>query len=133
MLMPEMFRAAQQQPRAPDIVQKFLRGEDVERHADAGDAELVQAVEVDTLFWAAEALAAWAALAAFGVRMNAAALMAGFGTGMVYTRRTGPLGGAGILLLMLPPALWSSGAPLAVLPTLRTMSENKIAQDASTA
>ena len=107
------------------------------------------------LFWAAEALAAWAALAAFGVRMNAAALMVGFGTGMVYTRRTGPLGGAGILVLMLPPALWSSGAPLAaaiagvfayrvlslwlpipialaVLPTLRTMSENKIAQDAST-
>lgn len=65
------------------------------------------------LFWAAEAFAAWSALAAFGVRMNAAALMVGFGTGMVFTRRTGPLGGAGILALVLPPCLWYSGAPFA--------------------
>jgi uncharacterized membrane protein YbhN (UPF0104 family) len=65
------------------------------------------------LFWAAEAFAAWAALAALGVRMNVAALVVGFGTGMVFTRRMGPLGGAGVLVLVLPPALWYSGAPLA--------------------
>lgn len=101
------------------------------------------------LFWAAECFAVWAALAAFGVRMNAAALIIGFGTGMVFTRRVGPLGGAGVLALVLPPALWSSGAPLAVavagvfayrvlslwlpmpialavLPTLRAMSEHQL-------
>lgn len=34
--------------------------------------------------------------------------------GMVFTRRTGPLAGAGILALALPWFLWQSGAPLAV-------------------
>ena len=100
------------------------------------------------LFWAAEAFAAWAALAAFGVEMSAAALIVGFGTGMVFTRRIGPLGGAGVLVLVLPPALWYSGAPLAaavagvfayqvlflwlpmpvalaLLPTLRAMGEQR--------
>lgn len=66
------------------------------------------------LFWAADAFAAWAAMAAFGFRMNAAALFVGFAIGMVFTRRTGPLGGAGVLELCLPLALWYSGAPLAV-------------------
>jgi hypothetical protein len=65
------------------------------------------------LFWAAEAFAAWAALAALGLRVSAAALIVGFGTGMVFTRRTGPLGGAGVLILVLPPAPWYSGVPLA--------------------
>jgi len=100
------------------------------------------------LFWAAEAFAAWAALAALGVRVSAAALIVGFGTGMVFTRRTGPLGGAGVLILVLPPALWYSGVPLAaavagvfiyqvlflwlpmpvaltLLPTLRAMGEQR--------
>ena len=100
------------------------------------------------LFWAAEAFAAWAALAALGVRMNVAALIVGFGTGMVFTRRMGPLGGAGVLILVLPPALWYSGASLAaavagvfiyqvlflwlpmpaalaLLPTLRAMGEQR--------
>jgi hypothetical protein len=100
------------------------------------------------LFWAAEAFAAWAALAALGVKMSAAALIVGFGTGMVFTRRTGPLGGAGILVLVLPLTLWYSGAPLAaaiagvfiyqvlflwlpmpvaltLVPTLRAMGEQR--------
>jgi hypothetical protein len=78
--------------------------------------------------------------------MNVAALIVGFGTGMVFTRRMGPLGGAGVLILVLPPALWYSGASLAaavagvfiyqvlflwlpmpaaltLLPTLRAMAE----------
>jgi hypothetical protein len=66
------------------------------------------------LFWAADAFAVWAGLAAFGFRMNAAQLIVGFGTGMVFTRRTGPLAGAGILALCLPLTIWYSGAPLAV-------------------
>jgi hypothetical protein len=66
------------------------------------------------LFWAADAFAAWAGLAAFGFEMNAAMLFVGFATGMVFTRRTGPLAGAGILALVLPVTIWVSGAPFAV-------------------
>ncbi|MBV9094165.1 MAG: hypothetical protein JO132_09850 [Streptosporangiaceae bacterium] len=66
------------------------------------------------LFWAADAFATWAGLAMFGFRMNAAALFVGFATGMVFTRRTGPLAGAGVLALVLPLTIWVSGAPLAV-------------------
>ncbi|MBO0775556.1 MAG: hypothetical protein J2P34_04530, partial [Actinobacteria bacterium] len=66
------------------------------------------------LFWAADAFAGWAGLAAFGFQMNAAALFVGFATGMVFTRRTGPLAGAGVLALVLPLTLWYSGAPFAV-------------------
>jgi uncharacterized membrane protein YbhN (UPF0104 family) len=103
------------------------------------------------LFWAADAFALWAGLAAFGTRMNAATLLVGYATGMVFTRRTAPLAGAGILALALPASLWYSGAPLATavagvfayrilvlwlplpvalasLPTLRTMGERRIAQ-----
>lgn len=67
-----------------------------------------------TLFWAADAIAAWAGMAAFGFKMNAASMFVGFATGMVFTRRTGPLGGAGVLALFLPLTLWHSGAPFAV-------------------
>ena len=49
------------------------------------------------LFWAADAFAAWAGLAAFGFQMDVAALYIGFATGMLFTRRTGPLAGAGLL------------------------------------
>ena len=65
------------------------------------------------VFWIAEAFAGWAALAAFGFFMNGAALIIGFGTGMVFTRRTGPLAGAGVLMVVLPATIWYSGAPLA--------------------
>lgn len=65
------------------------------------------------LFWLADAFTAWAALAMFGFEMNGAALIVGFATGMVFTRRTGPLAGAGVLMLVLPVTIWYSGAPLA--------------------
>lgn len=101
------------------------------------------------LFWAADAFAAWAGMATFGFRMNAASLFVGFATGMVFTRRTGPLGGAGVLALCLPLTIWYSGAPLAVavvgifayrvlalwlpmpaalalLPTLRRMGQHRM-------
>jgi uncharacterized membrane protein YbhN (UPF0104 family) len=102
------------------------------------------------LFWVTDAFAAWAGLAAFGYQMNAAAMFVGFGTGMVFTRRTGPLAGAGVLALVLPLTIWYSGAPFAVaivgvfayrvlslwlpmpvslaaLPTLREMGEHRTA------
>jgi hypothetical protein len=75
----------------------------------SGPAALGMAV-----FWVAEAFAMWAGLAAFGTLMNGAALFVGYATGMIFTRRTGPLAGAGVLMLVLPLTLWHSGAPLAV-------------------
>ena len=83
--------------------------------------------------------------------MNVAAMYVGFATGMVFTRRTGPLAGAGVLALVLPLTIWVSGAPLAaaivgvfayrilalclplpvslaVLPTLRNMGEHQTGQ-----
>jgi hypothetical protein len=99
------------------------------------------------VFWAADAAAVWAGLAAAGLRMNAAALFIGYATGLVFTRRTAPLAGAGVLTLVLPLTIWASGAPLpmaivgvftyrllvlllplpvsfAVLPTLRGMGRH---------
>ena len=66
------------------------------------------------VFWAADAFAGWSGVAMFGLHMNVASFYVGFATGMVFTRRTGPLGGAGVLALCLPLTLWVSGAPLAV-------------------
>jgi hypothetical protein len=106
------------------------------------------------LFWVADAFATWAGLAMFGLHMNPAALFVGFATGMVFTRRTGPLAGAGVLALVLPLTIWVSGAPLAVavagvfvyrvlallmpmpvslaaLPTLRTMAQNPASRAAA--
>jgi hypothetical protein len=67
-----------------------------------------------TAFWLAECYAGWAGMAAFGYHMNVARFIIGFATGMVFTRRTGPFAGAGILELVLPVTLWASGAPFAV-------------------
>ena len=75
-------------------------------------------------------------------------LFVGFATGMLFTRRTGPLAGAGVLALALPLTIWVSGAPFAVaivgvfvyrvlalllpmpvslaaLPTLRKLAEDR--------
>jgi hypothetical protein len=46
--------------------------------------------------------------------MNPAPMFVGYATGMVFTRRTRPLGGAGVLMVVLPVTLWVSGAPLAL-------------------
>lgn len=66
-----------------------------------------------TLFWLAEMFAIWAGIAAFGFKMNGAQLIVGVGTGMVFTRGTGPLAGAGVLMVCLPLTIWYRGAPLA--------------------
>ena len=49
--------------------------------------------------------------------MNGAALIVGYCTGMVFTRRVAPLAGAGTLVLILPLTIWASGAPLAAAIT----------------
>jgi hypothetical protein len=69
------------------------------------------------LFWAGGALAVWLALAAFGFVMNGAALIVGYATGMVFTRRTAPLAGSGTLTLILPLTIRACGAPLATAIT----------------
>jgi hypothetical protein len=69
------------------------------------------------LFWAGDALAVWVALAAFGFVMNGAALVVGYCTGMVLTRRIAPVAGAGTLALILPLTIWGGGAPLATAIT----------------
>lgn len=66
------------------------------------------------LFWIGDGFAVWAALACFGYHMNGARLAVGLATGAVFTRRTGPLAGAGVLMLVLPLTLWYAGAPLSV-------------------
>jgi hypothetical protein len=98
-----------------------------------------------TAFWAADAFAVWVGLAMFGYRMNGPALFVGVATGWLFTRRVGPLAGAGVLMVILPVTIWYCGAPfalavvgvfayrvlafwlplpvsLAALPTLRMMS-----------
>ncbi len=66
------------------------------------------------LYWVADAFAGWAGMAGFGYHMDWAPFVVGFATGMVFTRRMGPLAGAGVLALVLPVTIWYSGAPLAV-------------------
>jgi hypothetical protein len=93
---------------------RFLRSIHIIRALFAHPLRWGWAVAGMALFWAADAVAAWAGLAAFGFQMNLAALFVGFATGMLFTRRTGPLAGAGVLALLLPLTLWASGAPFAV-------------------
>ena len=63
------------------------------------------------LYWLGDMWALWAAMAAFGFRMNGVTAMVAFGTAMIVTRRTGPLGGAGVLGIALAATLWYCGAP----------------------
>lgn len=143
-------------PRWRGILGIFLRSVHLIRELFVRPWRWGPAVLGMVVFWAGDAFAVWAGLAAFGFRMGAAALIVGFATGTVFTRRTGPMAGAGILALALPLSLWCSGAPLAVavvgvfvyrilvlwlpvpvslavLPTLRAMAERDIAQPEGTA
>jgi uncharacterized membrane protein YbhN (UPF0104 family) len=64
------------------------------------------------LFWAGDLLALWAALASFGFHMGVAQLIIAYAIGYALTRRSAPLGGAGLIETFLPLTLWDSGAPL---------------------
>jgi uncharacterized membrane protein YbhN (UPF0104 family) len=66
-----------------------------------------------TLFWAFDIFALWAALEAFSAGISLAGTILGYAVGYVLTRRTAPLGGAGIVDLILPLCLWDCGATFA--------------------
>ena len=66
------------------------------------------------VFTFGELVTVWSAMAAFGFRMSVVGVVLGYGVGYVVSRRSAPLGGAGLIDVMLIVALWSAGAPLAV-------------------
>lgn len=62
------------------------------------------------LYWASDMFALWAATAAFGFHMTILSVIVCLGTGMLFTRRTAPLAGAGVLTVALVPTLWYGAA-----------------------
>jgi hypothetical protein len=62
------------------------------------------------LYWGADMFALWAATAAFGFHMTVLSVIVALGTGMILTRRTAPLGGAGLMTVALVPTLWYGAA-----------------------
>ena len=62
-----------------------------------------------TLFWGADIFALWAALEAFSGGISFAGIILGYAVGYVLTRRSAPLGGAGLIDLILPPCLGPVG------------------------
>ncbi len=64
------------------------------------------------IFASGELFAVWAAMASFGYRMSMAGVILGYGVGYVISRRSAPLGGAGLIDVMLMIALAQAGAPL---------------------
>jgi hypothetical protein len=62
------------------------------------------------LYWGCDMFALWAATRAFGWTMTPLAIIVALGTGMILTRRTAPLGGAGVMIVALVPTLWYGAA-----------------------
>jgi uncharacterized membrane protein YbhN (UPF0104 family) len=66
-----------------------------------------------TLYWAGDVGCLWASLRAFHNSPDLAALVIGYATGYALTRRTLPLGGAGLVEALVSFALAWAGIPLA--------------------
>ena len=96
------------------VTDRFFDG-DTSNNNPSQSAGLFDATKTNWhLYWGGDLVALWATTAAFGYRMSAPAVIVGLGSGMFITRRTAPLGGAGIITLALVPTLWyGSGVPLA--------------------
>lgn len=62
------------------------------------------------VYWGADMFALWAATAAFHFQMSVLSVIVALGTGMLFTRRTAPLGGGGLMLVALVPTLWYGAA-----------------------
>lgn len=66
------------------------------------------------LYWAGDMFALWATTHAFGFSMSITSVIIALSTGMVLTRRTAPLAGAGLILVALVATLWNAaGVPFA--------------------
>lgn len=66
------------------------------------------------LYWGGDMFALWATTHAFGFQMTAIDVIIALSTGMILTRRTAPLAGAGIVLVALVATLWNAaGVPFA--------------------
>jgi len=66
-----------------------------------------------TLYWVGDIACLWACLRAFHESPDLAALVIGYATGYALTRRTLPLGGAGVVEALVPFALAWAGVDLA--------------------
>ena len=66
-----------------------------------------------TLYWVGDVACLWACLRAFHESPDLAALVIGYATGYALTRRTLPLGGAGVVEALVPFALAWAGVDLA--------------------
>ena len=57
----------------------------------------------------------WAATTAFGYQMSAPVVILALATAMLFTRRTAPFAGAGVMVVALVPTLWyGAGVPFAI-------------------
>jgi hypothetical protein len=66
------------------------------------------------VYWGGDMFGLWAATAAFGFHMSAWTAIVALGTGMIFTRRTAPLGGVGLIFVALVATMWNGGGvPLA--------------------
>lgn len=66
------------------------------------------------LYWGGDIFALWATTTAFGFDMTVTEAIIALSTGMVLTRRTAPLAGAGLVLVALVATLWNAaGVPFA--------------------
>jgi uncharacterized membrane protein YbhN (UPF0104 family) len=65
------------------------------------------------VYWLGDVFCLWATLHAFDSKAPVTALILGYATGYALTRRTLPLGGAGVVEALLPFALGWVGIPLA--------------------
>lgn len=67
-----------------------------------------------TLYWLGELAALWAALRLFGLSLSLSRLTLAYATGYVFTPRTLPLAGVGVVEVFLMLALHYVGVPLAI-------------------
>lgn len=82
------------------------------RLVTCGD-ERVGAYAAIAAYWAADIASLYCALRAVGVQLDAASAILAYATGYAATRRTLPLGGAGVTEALMTYALTWVGAPLA--------------------
>lgn len=94
-------------------VRSVIRGGEILAAQYRRPARSLAACAGMALYWAAEVLALWAALRAFGVHATAAVAILGYATGYVLTPRGLPLAGAGIAEVLLPVGLHWLGIALA--------------------